>query len=643
MSLPAENRDPSVDPGVDFYRFANGGWIDAHVIPPGFGAWGSFEELQTRNEAIVHEILEHAASDPQGDLDRMLGDYYASGVDVDAVERGGLGPIAPWLDEVRAVSSFDDLVTLLPRLHRAGLGIVWDWSVQVDQDDSTRHLLWLVQGGLGLPDREAYVADDDAAVALRTAYVEHVAAQLSNAGWDAADALAQAVLDLETRVAVTHLSAVERRDPSRYFNRRDLAALRALAPELDLPGYIQQLGAGAPSTVNVQNPDFFVHLHEHVSVSPVEVVRAWAAFHVVRQTASALPAAFEDAAFDFYGRRIEGKQEPKERWKRVVATLTADMGEALGRRYVETTFSPTAKERALEMVAAILEEMRLSLASRTWMGEDTRAAALTKLAAFGVKIGYPDEWRDWSGLQVDRASYVGNRLAAARFETERQLARLDDAVDRGEWEMPPHVVNAYYHPLRNEIVFPAGILQPPFFDADADDAVNFGGIGTVIAHEVTHGFDDQGSRFDADGAFRDWWEESDRQHFVEVTDRLAAQFDSYETLPGVNVNGRLTLGENIADLGGIALAVRAHAKVSAGAPDVDGLTPAQRFFLSNATVWRGITSDELARTLAQIDPHSPRRYRVLGPVSNLDEFAEAFSLADDAPLMRAPEDRIRIW
>jgi predicted metalloendopeptidase len=340
---------------------------------------------------------------------------------------------------------------------------------------------------------------------------------------------------------------------------------------------------------------------------------------------------------------VRGLTQPKERYKRVVAAVGADMGEALSQLFVRAAFPPAAKQRALAMVEEILEEMARSLRTRDWMSEQTRERGLDKLASFGVKIGYPDRWRDWSGLEIGRTSYAGNRLAATRFELDRQLSQLTEQVDTSEWDMPPHVVNAYYHPTRNEIVFPAGILQEPMFDPDADDAVNYGGIGTVIAHEVTHGFDDQGRRFAADGRFADWWTPEDEEHFTGLAEALVEQFDEYVAVGEVRVNGRLTLGENIADLGGIALASRAHARVSDGAPDIDGLSPAQRFFLANAAVWRARTSEELARTLAQVDVHAPREWRVRGPVSNSTDFQEAFGLPDDAPALRPRDRRIEIW
>jgi predicted metalloendopeptidase len=645
MTLHAEDRDQSVDPGTDFYRFANGGWMDAHAIPAGFGAWGSFEEVLTRNEVVLRSELERAGNDPHDDLERRLGDFYASGMDTVAIETAGLAPVQHLLDAVAAVDTPGAFLDLHAPFLREGLPLLYAAGATVDHEDSSRYLLWVLPSGLGLPDRDSYFADSEAAVALRAAYVDHVAAQLTNSGTEASEAaaLAPRVLELETRLAEPQLKAEERRDRGRTLNKHSLGELAALAPELGLPGYVAAIGAAHVLAVNVSEPAYLEALHAIVAATDVAVLRAYAVFHVIAATASTLPVAFEDEAFEFYGRRVEGKQEPKDRWKRVVAAIGSDMGEALSQLFVRATFSEAAKDRAEAMVGEILAEMRHSLQTRDWMSEQTRAKALTKLDSFGVKIGYPDEWRSWDGLEIDRRSYAANRIAASRFDLARQMRKLDESVDAGEWDMPPHIVNAYYHPVRNEIVFPAGILQEPFFDAEADDAVNYGGIGTVIAHEVTHGFDDQGRRFDADGAFRDWWTEDDQAHFTGLAERLVAQFDEYVAVGEVHVNGRLTLGENIADLGGIALAQRAHARVSEGAADIDGLSPAQRFFLANAAVWRGNVSEELARTLAQVDPHSPRRARVHGPVSNSDAFQAAFALADDAPILRPRADRIEIW
>jgi predicted metalloendopeptidase len=621
MSLDASDRDPGADPGVDFYRFANGGWLDANPIPAGYGAWGSFEEVSRRNEIVLRELLERAAQTP-GDL---LGDAFAAGMDLEAIEAAGTSAIA----ELLQAAAREDVAAL----HRSGIFVLFGWGVTADHDDTTRNLLWLHQAGLGLPDRESYF--DDSAQELREAYVKHIDAQLANAGVAGDGA---AVLAFETRLAELHWRAEERRDTDLTHNRYERAAIAPL-----LGDYLDRLGAQAAGTVNVETPKLLEGLRAVLDATPAETRRAYYAFHVIKAVADALPKAFDDEDFAFYGRRIRGQAEQHERSKRVIDAIGADLGEALAERYVETAFPPEAKERAEAMVAAIVEEMRASIRTREWMSAETRERAEAKLDALRVKIGYPDKWRDWSGLELRRDAYAANRLAAARFEVERQLAKLPEPVDRGEWELPAHVVNAYFHPTLNEIVFPAGILQPPLFDAEADDAVNFGGIGMVVAHEITHGFDDQGRRFDADGALRDWWTAEDAERFTQLADRLVAQFDAYTVLDDVHVNGKLTLGENIADLGGLALAQRAHARVAAGTPDVDGLSPAQRFFLANATLWRANISPELQRTLVAVDPHSPRELRVTGPVSNLTAFRDAFGLADDAPIMRPPGERVEIW
>jgi predicted metalloendopeptidase len=621
MALPASDRDPNADPGVDFYRYANGGWLDSNPIPAGYGSWGSFEEVSRRNEVVLRDLLERAAEAP-GDL---LGDAYAAGMDLEAIEAAGTEAIEPLL----AAAAREDVAAL----HRAGIFVLFGFGVTADHDDTSRNLLWLSQAGLGLPDRESYF--EESAKELRDAYVAHLDAQLANARVDGDGA---AILTFETRLAELHWRAEERRDTDRTHNRFERAAIASL-----LGDYLDTLGAQAAQTVNVETPKLLEGLQTVLDDTPPETRRAYFAFHVIKAVADALPKRFDDEDFAFYGRRIRGQQEQHERPKRVIDSISADMGEALAERYVATAFSPAAKQRAQLMVEAILEEMRASIRTREWMGAETRAKAEAKLDTLRVKIGYPDRWRDWSGLELRRDAYAANRLAATRFELERQLAKLGVPVDRDEWEMPAHIVNAYFHPTLNEIVFPAGILQPPLFDAEADDAVNFGGIGMVVAHEITHGFDDQGRRFDADGALREWWTPEDAERFTALAEQLVSQFDAYTVLDGVAVNGRLTLGENIADLGGLALAQRAHARVAADAPDVDGFTPAQRFFLANATVWRANISTELQRTLVAVDPHSPRELRVTGPVSNLESFRDAFGLPDDAPIMRAPGERIEIW
>src|SRR3954452_7611389 len=434
MTLPATDRDPGADPGADFYRFANGGWLDANPIPAGYGAWGSFEEVSRRNEVVLRELLERAAAAPENELDRLLGDAFAAGLDADTIEAAGTAPIAPLLQAIDE----QDVETVLPLLHRSGIFPFFGADVTADHDDSTQNLLWLTQPRLGLPDRESYFAAG--AEELRAAYVEHVAAQLANVG---AEAGAQAILALETRLAELHLKAEDRRDPDKTHNRYDRAALEALAPGMN--AHLEALGAHAAETVNVENPALLGGLHAILEEAGRATVRAFLKFTVVRSLADALPARIDDEDFAFYGRRIRGQQEPHERVKRVIDAIGQDVGEALAERYVTLHFPPEAKERAEAMVAAIVEEMRHSIRTREWMSAQTRERAEAKLDAMRVKIGYPDEWRSWDGLEFTGV-YAENRLRATRFEVDRQLAKLGEPVDRGEWEMPAHIVNAYYHP-----------------------------------------------------------------------------------------------------------------------------------------------------------------------------------------------------
>ncbi|NND84185.1 MAG: M13 family metallopeptidase, partial [Acidimicrobiia bacterium] len=510
----------------------------------------------------------------------------------------------------------------------------------------TRYLLFLTQGGLGLPERDYYLRDDEQSVALREQYEQHVAAQFANLGWEDTAAAAATVLRLETRLAEASFTAVELRDIDRTMNRHTMDELTERAPSLDLATYLSAFDVDVPS-INLDNPGFFAEVDALLTSEPVEDIRTLVSWYVVRSTAGALSDAFADEAFAFYGKALGGQQEQKPRWKRVIAAMGGDIGEQLSQLFTAVAFPPEAKERCDEMVTHIVAAMGDSIRSLDWMGEETKEAALGKLDAFGVKIGYPDEWRDYSGLEIDRGPYVHNRGRASGFEYRRQLARLGEPVDTSEWHMAPHIVNAYYSPLENEIVFPAGILMPPFFYAEGDDAVNFGAIGAIIGHEITHGFDDKGSQFDADGLVRDWWTTEDRAEFDRRAKVIEDQFDGYEVEEGLTVNGALTLGENIADLGGLSIAYRAFksavADGSATAEEIDGYTADQRFFLAFGSAWRQNSSPEYLRLIVQSDVHSPSRFRCNGTLGNLPIFAEAFGLHDDAPMLRAPEDRVEIW
>jgi predicted metalloendopeptidase len=582
------------------------------------------------------------AGDP---ITRLVGDYFATGMDEAGIAAAGIAPLRPYLDRIDAIASVDDVRALALDLHRAGAGPLFGMGVEADYENADAYLAYLGQGGLGLPERGYYTDDDERSVALREGYVAHVAAQLGNLGAaaDEAGAAAEAILAFERRLAEASLSREQQRDPRITMNRFEVAALDEMMPGWRLGAYLREVGV-AGDTVCVDNPGFFKEVDAALAETPIATLRDVLRWHLVRACASSLPPAFEDENFAFYGRILGGQQEQQPRWKRIVGAADADIGEAVAQLFVAVAFPPAARARCEELVDHLLVAMGRAISGNTWMTETTRQQALTKLAGFGYKIGYPDEWRDYSSLALDRSSFVGNRLKASAFEVRRQLARLGGPMDKGEWAMPAHVVNAYYHPLRNEVVFPAGILQPPFFYADADDPVNYGGIGTVIGHEITHGFDDTGSRFDAAGALRDWWTEEDRAEFERRANVVIEQFDGYAIADDVHVNGRLTLGENIADLGGIAISFDAmHEAVGDGAPAVDGLTPDQRFFLAYASMWRMAYTDAAARMLANVDTHSPSQYRVNGPLSNTPAFAAAFGVPEGAPMALPKGERAKVW
>ena len=640
--------DPDTAAADDFYRHVNGGWIDANPVPSEYGSWGAPQIVHARNQDVLHQLLEDAAArtEPRGSAGQMVGDYFAAAMDEAAIAAAGAKPLAPYLERIDDATSVADIRDIVRDLQRCGPSPLHSLGIAPDFEDSDAYLVYVGQGGLGLPERDYYTRDDEQSVALRAQYVAHVANQLGNLG-DADERAAEAaarILAFETRLAEASYTAEQLRDVQLTMNRHDVATLDELMPAFGLSGYVTDLGVTS-ATVSVDNPGFFKALDVTLADTPLETLRDYVRWHVIRAFASALAPAFADEAFDFYGRTLGGQKEMQPRWKRVLNAASADIGELVAQLYVEAAFSAHAKKRCEEMVDHLLSAMEQAIRSAEWMTETTREEALRKLDGFNYKIGFPDEWRDYTGLVIERGSYVANRMRCESFEFARQMGRLAEPVDKGEWVMPAHTVNAYYHPLLNEIVFPAGILQPPFFYADADDAVNYGAIGAVIGHEITHGFDDQGSHFDAAGQLRDWWTEADRAEFTRRAQVLVEQFDEYAVVDDLHVNGRLTLGENIADFGGLKIAHDALREALAGkaATAVDGLTPEQRFFLSWATVWRTSYTDEYLRLIVKTDPHSPARARVNGPLSNLPAFAAAFALDDASPMVRSEQTRAHIW
>jgi putative endopeptidase len=646
--IAVDELSPDIRPQDDLFRHVNSRWLASVEIPPDRAAYGAFHMLQEQAERDVRALAEEAAAGdaPPGSDERKVGDLWAAFMDEDEVERLDAAPIADDLAAIRAVSSPRDLVALLGRLQRHGTPGLVEWFVDNDGEDASRYIVNLVQAGLGLPD-EAYYRED-AYAEVRAAYVEHLATMLRLVEVPDADEAAARIMALETAIAEGHWTAVDSRDALKTYNKHTLDALRALAPGYDWDAWLAGLGApeGAFDEVVVRQPDAVETAARLLQEVPLEDWKLWLTFHHVRAAAPYLSRRFVEADFAFYGTLLSGVPTLKERWKRGVAVLEAALGEAVGRLYVERHFPPEHKAHMERLVGWLIEAYRVDIAELEWMSPETRKRALEKLDKFRPKIGYPDRWRDYSALEIDRHDLLGSVRRAAAFEVDRNLRKIGQPIDRDEWHMTPQTVNAYYNPGMNEIVFPAAILRWPFFDPDADDAMNFGGIGAVIGHEIGHGFDDQGSRYDGDGNLVDWWTEEDRANFERLTQKLIAQYDRFEPegLEGRRVNGALTVGENIGDLGGIQIAHLAYRLSLQGQepPVVDGLTGSQRVFLGWAQVWRmAVRKEEAIRRLA-IDPHAPPEFRA-NVVRNLDEFHEAFGVREGDGMWLPPEERVRIW
>ncbi len=640
--VDAAELEPSIRPQDDLFGHVNQRWFDATPIPEDRASYGTFWLLAEAAERNVRAILEAAREADPGTEARRLGDLYASFLDEARIEALGATPIAAQLAAAAAVSSIPEFVALVGSWEREGLAGFYQLFVDNDPGDPERYLVFVEQGGLSLPDESYYREANFAEV--RDAFVTHVARALELAGLTDAPTRAQRVMALETELAAGHWDAVASRDMSATYNLRALTDVLADAPVL--AGWAEAVGAAALTEVVLRQPSFTTTVATLLDDDHLVAWRDWLAWQVVRGASPYLSSAFVEAHFDFYGRTLTGAPELRARWKRAVAFVEGAMGEAVGQLYVERHFAPEAKARMDELVANLVAAYAASIKDLEWMGEATRARALEKLAAFTPKIGYPPRWRDYSTLTVEAGDLMANARAAAAFEFDRQLAKIGRPVDRDEWFMTPQTVNAYYNPGMNEIVFPAAILQPPFFDASRDDAANYGAIGAVIGHEIGHGFDDQGSKFDGSGRLADWWEPSDRAAFEAKTTALIAQYDALEprALPGHHVNGGLTIGENIGDLGGLGIAWRAY-RLAQGGTDlvIDGFTGAQRFLLAWAVSWRHIARPAEAERLLAIDPHSPPEFRCNQVVRNLDVFYEAFSVAPDDALWLDPSERVTIW
>jgi putative endopeptidase len=643
--------DSAAKPCEDFYQYANGTWLAAHPIPADRSRYGSFDALSDRNRDVVRTILDETSAKtdwPKGSPQQKVSDFYATGMDAAAREKAGAAPLAPTFATIAKIKTADDLPAVLAELHLSGVNAGFTFRVAQDARNSTRYIGLLNQGGLGLPDRDYYLKEDAKSGELRSAYRAHVAKLLELVGDapETAKADADVVLGIETKLAQVSITRVENRDPQKTYNRRTVATLNAEAPGFDFAKFFSDLGASGSSEVNVRQPAFFTGFGVLARSVPAADWRTYLRWHAVRAAAPLLSRAFQDEDFAFNGRTLNGTPQQEQPWRRVQATTDFALGEAVGPLYVARAFSPKAKERMRVLVENMRAALRERIEALPWMSAETKEAAQRKLAAFAVKIGYPDVWKDYSALAASRdVPFAENARRARVFETKRNLAKLGKPIDRTEWGMTPPTVNAYYNASLNEIVFPAGILQPPFFYEDADDAVNYGGIGVVIGHEMSHGFDDSGSQYDADGNLKNWWTAEDRKAYDARTALIVKQFDSYKPLPDQSINGKLTLGENIGDLGGIKIAYAALQKALAGKPKekIDGFTPEQRFFLSYATIWRSQYRDESMRVQLNTNPHSPGHWRAIGPPSNLPEFYDAFGCSEGTPMRRPEADRPSIW
>ena len=648
--LDPANLDRSVSACTDFNQFANGGWIAGHPVPPAFSVWGSFTELGENNQSNLLTILRDAAAkgNSQASEDmRKLGVYYSSCMDSAGAERAGAQPIIPALTRIAGVRNRRQLEAEVARLHSQGVPVLFGFGAQQDAKNSTSVIAGIRQGGLSLPDRDYYLNPDKRYADIRANYTDHVAKMFQLLGESAGEsgADAQRVVALETALAKPAKTRVQLRDPNANYNKMTAKELAQLAPGFDWAKFFAGEGRGDIATINVQNTVFLRSVDSLLASAPLDDWKAYLRWKVVDAAAPSLSSAFVNEDFRFSS-TLSGTKEMLPREKRCARATDSGLRDALGQAYVAQYFTPTAKQRALEMVRNLESVFHDRLQTLGWMSDTTKIQATGKLAAFANKIGYPDKWRDYSTLTIKPGHFLNNQIAVREYERRRDMRRIGQPVDRNEWGMTPPTVNAYYNPSMNEIVFPAGIMQPPFFDPKADDAVNYGGMGAVIGHEMTHGFDDQGSQFDAQGNLRNWWSASDLEKFKRGTGLVSSQFDSYTVLDSVHVNGKLTLGENLADLGGLSISYAALEKALAekGRPAlIDGFTPEQRFFLAWAQIWRQNITPEAQRVRINTDPHSPGRWRVNGPISNMPQFAAAFGCKPGDPMVRPDSVRPVIW
>ena len=645
--IDTANFDQSVRPQDDLFRYVNGHWLDTTEIPADKSNYGAFSELADQAEKDLRAIIEESADKADktdGSNEQKVGDLYDSFMDEAALEAKGAEPLK---DELAAIDSIDDKAQLpaaFAQLSKLGVRTPMGFYINQDAKDSTQYIAWFAQTGLGLPDRDYYLSDDAKFVAIREAYVAHMSTMLSGIGIDDAQTAAEQILAFETQLATTQWTRVESRDDDKTYNPYEVAKLAELTPGLDWSGYLDAAGIDSDRVI-VMQPSAYEGMAKLIAETPMPQIRSYLKWHLLTAYAPYLSKTFVDEDFAFYGKTLRGIEELSPRWKRGVGTVEDALGEVVGKIYVERHFPPEAKARMEKLVDNLKLAYRESISDIDWMSEETKAKALEKLSKFTTKIGYPDKWKDYDALKIKAGDLVGNVMQANTFAFQRDVDKLGQPIDRDEWHMTPQTVNAYYNPSMNEIVFPAAILQPPFFNFEAEDAVNYGGIGAVIGHEIGHGFDDQGSKYDGDGNLKSWWTDADREKFETRTKALISQYDAYCPLEGQCVQGALTIGENIGDLGGLSIGYKAYhlALGEESGPEIDGFSADQRVFMGWAQVWRRKYREAELLNRLKTDPHSPSEFRCNGVAKNVDAFYKAFDVKPSDALYLPPEQRVTIW
>ena len=641
--------DKSINPCDNFYQFACGNWLKTNAIPADKSRWGRFDQLQEHNYYILRDILDAAEAKANSPIEKKVGDYYASCMNEAVIDKAGAAPLQPELKRIAAITDREQLITQVAEMHRTGLPALFAFYAQPDMHDANQTIAYIDQGGITLPDRDYYIKDDPKSVETRQRYQQHVQKMFELAGDTPEQAAneAKTVLAIETGLAQASMDRTERRDPKNRDHLMKTAEAQSMAPNFDLTQYFAQNGSPKFTMLNVGNPNFFKQVNDQLNSVPLADWKTYLRWRTVNDYAPTLSNAFVEEDFQFNGKFLSGQKEMEPRWERCVRATNSSLGMALGQLYVDRTFGPAGKERTMKMVKAIETAMHQDIQQLDWMSDTTKQQAYKKLSTIVNNIGYPDKWRDYSSVVIERGDYPGNTRRAAQFEVHRILQKIDKPTDRKDWSMTPPTVNAYYRPPMNDINFPAGILQPPFYSQGMDDAVNYGGIGVVIGHELTHGFDDQGRKYDAEGNFKDWWTAQDTKEFEQRAKCTSDEYSSFLAVKDdkgeVKLNGKLTLGENTADNGGLKLAYMALTDIIGNTPvkAIDGYTPQQRFFLAYGQIWCQNVTDQEARKRALTDPHSPGEWRVNGAVQNSAAFEQAFGCKAGQPMVR--ENACRVW